>query len=136
MDIIVFTKKSRILSINIKIIFYFLLIINQICEKLFSNRIMILVELRFYRSVYLTTTHRYVEGLKTVEKIWTTRGLKRKKWPNIKKGWMIHKHEFMMACFHRITRCATLAYSFVFLCAFRMSAHINQRFVTPAVEMQ
>jgi len=64
------------------------------------------------------------------------RGLKRKKWPNIKKGWMIHKHEFMMACFHRITRCATLAYSFVFLCAFRMSAHINQRFVTPAVEMQ
>lgn len=49
---------------------------------------------------------------------------------------MIHKHEFMMACFHRITRCATLAHSFVFLCAFRMSAHINQRFVTPAVEMK
>jgi len=120
-------------KLSIKIIFpknY--LVIRKIILKQNNNTCWTWV----YRSVHLTTTHRYVEGLKTVEKIWTTRDLKRKKMTEYKKGWMIHKHEFMMACFHRITRCATLAYSFVFLCAFRMSAHINQRFVTPAVEMQ
>jgi len=52
----------------------------------FKQNIIILVELGFYRSVHLTTTHRYVEGLKTVEKICTTRDLKRKKMTEYKKG--------------------------------------------------
>lgn len=68
MDIIVCTYNKITDIINKNNILFFT---NDYLDirKIISNRMIILVELRIYRSVRLTTTHRYVEGLKTVEKI-------------------------------------------------------------------
>lgn len=103
-----------------------------------------MLNLGFYRSVRLTITHRYDNitrgrkpwrksehvGLKGKKKM--TEYKKRGEWYTSTSLWW---HVFIVL--QDVPPSHTqYTHSFVFLCVFRMSAHINQRFVTPAVEMQ